>query len=237
MRYKNHFLTALLRQVGETEEHHYITLTILSHVFLIGGRNLRPDYIGDEEQMDKSISIASVGKIEQLIYLIRGNKVILDSDLAQLYGVETRALKQAVRRNRKRFPADFMFELTKEEDNSLRSQNVILKRGKHSKYLPFAFTEQGVAMLSSVLNSERAITVNIEIMRVFVRLREMLATHKELASKFEKLEKCIDVHDEQFQVVFEAIKALMKEEEKPKRKIGFHVEEPKAQYKVKSSLR
>lgn len=192
--------------------------------------------MGDEEQMGKSVSIASVGKIEQLIYLIRGNKVILDSDLSQLYGVETRVLKQAVRRNRKRFPADFMFELTKEEDNSLRSQNVILKRGKHSKYLPFAFTEQGVAMLSSVLNSERALTVNIEIMRVFVRLREMLATHKELASKFEKHEKRIDVHDEQFQVVFEAINVLMKEEEMPKRRIGFQVEEPKARYKVKSSL-
>jgi hypothetical protein len=93
---------------------------------------------GDEEQMDKSISIAPIGKIEKLIYLIRGNKVILDSDLAQLYGVETRVLKQAVRRNRKRFPADFMFELTKEEDNSLRSQNVILKRGKHSKRTGYA---------------------------------------------------------------------------------------------------
>jgi hypothetical protein len=189
---------------------------------------------GDEEQMDKSISIVSVGKIEQLIYLIRGNKVILDSDLANLYGVETRILKQAVRRNRKRFPDDFMFELTKEEDNSLRSQNVILKRGKHSKYLPFAFTEQGVAMLSSVLNSERAITVNIEIMRAFVRLREILSTHKDLKRKLIALEK---KYDEQFQVVFEAIDVLMKEEKKPKQRIGFQVEEPKAQYKIKSSLR
>jgi len=108
--------------------------------------------------MDKSISIVPIGKIEQLIYLVRGNKVILDSDLAILYGVETRVLKQAVRRNRKRFPTDFMFELTKEEDNSLRSQNVMLKRGKHSKHLPFDFTEHGVAMLSSVLNSQKHAT-------------------------------------------------------------------------------
>lgn len=197
------------------------------------GRNLPPDYMGDEEEMDKSISIASVSKIEQLIYLIRGNKVILDSDLANLYGVETRILKQAVRRNRNRFPDDFMFELTKEEDNSLRSQNVILKRGKHSKYLPFAFTEQGVAMLSSVLNSERAISVNIEIMRAFVRLREILSTHKDLRRKLLALEK---KYDEQFQVVFEAINVLMKEEEKPKQRIGFQFEDLKAQYKIKNSL-
>ena len=176
----------------------------------------------------------TIERIEKLIYLIRGNKVILDSDLAELYGVETRVLKQAVRRNKKRFPVDFMFELTKEENSSLRSQNVILKRGGHSKYLPFAFTEQGVAMLSSVLNSDRAIQVNIEIMRAFVRLREILSTHKDLKRKLLTLEK---KYDEQFQIVFEAIRALMAEEEKPKRRIGFQIEEPKAKYKVKKSRR
>ena len=107
----------------------------------------------------------SLQRIEKLIYVIRNNRVMLDNDLAGLYGVETRVLKQAVRRNKKRFPDDFLFELTKEENRALRSQNVILERGKYSKYLPFAFTEQGVAMLSSILNSERVIEVNIEIIR------------------------------------------------------------------------
>ena len=122
-------------------------------------------------------------RITGKIYLIRGTKVMLDSDLAELYGVETRVLKQAVRRNISRFPADFMFELTKKEYQSLRSQDVILKRGQHSKYPPFAFSEQGVAMLSSTLNSERAIQVNIQIMRAFIRLRQMIATHKDLKKK------------------------------------------------------
>ncbi len=179
-----------------------------------------------------SATPVTIERIEKLIYLIRGHKVILDSDLAELYGVETRVLKQAVRRNKNRFPADFMFELTKEENGSLRSQNVTLKRGGHSKYLPFAFTEQGVAMLSSVLNSDKAVQVNIEIMRAFVRLREILSSHKDLKRKLLALEK---KYDEQFQIVFEAIRALMKEEEKPKRKIGFKIEEPKAKYKVKKS--
>ena len=116
-----------------------------------------------------------VERITSKIYLIRGMKVMLDRDLAELYGVETKVLKQAVRRNIKRFPEDFMFELTKSEEKSLRSQIVTLKRGQHAKYLPFAFTEQGVAMLSSVLNSERAIEVNIQIMRAFTQLRQMLA--------------------------------------------------------------
>ena len=174
----------------------------------------------------------SVETIQEKILFIRGMKVLLDSDLAQMYGVETKQLKRAVRRNNKRFPRDFMLELTKEEYDSLRSQFGTLKRGAHSKYLPFAFTEQGVAMLSTVLNSERAITVNIEIMRAFVRLREILSTHKDLKRKLLDLEK---KYDEQFQIVFEAIKALMIEDEKPKRKIGFQIEEPKAKYKVKKS--
>jgi len=170
-------------------------------------------------------SLVPVAQIEKAILLIRGQKVMLDRDLAELYGVETRTLKQAVRRNIKRFPLDFMFELTPEEDQSLRSQNVILKRGKHSKYLSFAFTEQGVAMLSSVLNSDRAIDVNIEIMRAFVRLRDMLATHKDLARKLTALE---NKYDEQFRVVFEAIHELMTPHERPRKEIGFKVKEKRA---------
>jgi hypothetical protein len=171
-----------------------------------------------------------VERIEKAILLIRGQKVILDSDLAALYGVETRVLKQAVRRNRKRFPSDFMFELTKEENRSLRSQNVILEPGRYSKYLPFAFTEQGVAMLSSILNSERAIEVNIAIMRVFVRLREMMATHKELAFKLIELEERLEGHDEQIQNIFEAIRQLMTTPEPPRKKIGFEAKEAAALY-------
>jgi phage regulator Rha-like protein len=130
---------------------------------------------------------------------------MLDRDLAKLYGVETRVLLQSMRRNLNRFPSDFMFQLSAEESTALRSQIVTLKggRGQHRKYLPYVFTEQGVAMLSSVLRSERAVQVNIEIMRAFVRLREMIATHKDLARKLEALEK---KYDAQFRVVFDAIR-------------------------------
>jgi hypothetical protein len=161
-------------------------------------------------------------------------KVILDRDLATLYGVETKVLKQAVKRNLDRFPPDFMFELTKEEFENWRSQFVTSKSDKIGlRHSPMAFTEQGVAMLSSVLRSKRALQVNIEIMRAFVRLREILSTHKDLKRKLLALEQ---KYDEQFQLVFKAINVLMKEEERPKRRIGFQVEEPKAKYKVKSSL-
>jgi phage regulator Rha-like protein len=160
--------------------------------------------------------------ITSKIYQIRSHKVMLDRDLAHLYGVETKVLKQAVRRNINRFPEDFMFELSWEEEESLRSQTVTLKaRGMHSKYLSFAFTEQGVAMLSTVLKSERAIEVNIAIMRAFVQMRDLLSTNKKLAKKLVELEKRLTEHDENFQVVFEAIKQLLTDDEKPKRKIGF----------------
>ena len=165
--------------------------------------------------------------IASKIYFIRNMKVMLDRDLAELYEVETKALKQAVRRNIDRFPADFMFELTKDEYQSLRSQIVTLKRGQHSKYAPFAFTEHGVLMLSSVLNSERAIQVNIQIVRTFTKLREMLSTHKDLKRKIESMEK---KYDEQFQIVFEAIKQLLSEEDKPKKKIGYTVKEKQKAY-------
>ncbi len=148
---------------------------------------------------------------------------MLDRDLAGLYGVATKVLNQAVKRNIKRFPEDFMFQLTKEEDYSLWSQSVTLKtgRGKHQKYLPYAFTEQGVAMLSSVLHSERAIQVNIAIMRAFVKLREILSTHKELAHKLEELERKIERHDVEIKGIFDAIRQLMIPPEKTKKKIGF----------------
>jgi hypothetical protein len=165
-------------------------------------------------------SLVPVERIEKAILLIRGKKVMLDADLASLYGVDTRVLVQAVKRNLDRFPADFMFQLSKEEVDFLRSQIVTLKRGRgqHSKYLPYAFTEQGVAMLSSVLRSPRAIQVNIEIMRAFVRLRQMLASHAELARKLDALEQ---KYDAQFKAVFDAIRQLMTPPEPKRRPMGF----------------
>ena len=157
-------------------------------------------------------------RITRAILLIRGQKVMLDRDLAELYGVSTKALNQAVKRNLARFPEDFMFQLTWEEVKNPRSQSVTLKSGKNIKYLPFAFTEQGVAMLSSVLRSERAVRVNIEIMRAFVQLRQMLSSHADLARKLEALEK---KYDAQFKVVFDAIRELMTPPAPPKRLIGF----------------
>jgi phage regulator Rha-like protein len=142
-----------------------------------------------------------IERVANKIYAIRDTRGMLDRDLAELYGVKTKALKQAVRRNIKHFPVDFMFQLTEEENQALRSHFVTLKRGQHSKYLPFAFTEQGVAMLSSVLTSERAIQVNILIMRAFTKLREMLSTHEDLRRKVEAMER---KYDRQFKVVFDA---------------------------------
>ena len=149
---------------------------------------------------------------------------MIDRDLAVLYGVTTSVLNQAVKRNKERFPEEFMFRLTKKETKLLRSQFVILKQGKHLKYFPYAFTEQGVAMLSSVLNSRRAIQVDIAIMKTFVKLRETLSSHKELAHKLAKLENKIERHDHEIKSIFEAIRQLMTNEIKPKRKIGFCVE-------------
>jgi hypothetical protein len=160
-----------------------------------------------------------LAKVERRIFLVRGQKVMLDFDLAELYGVETRALKQAVRRNLDRFPADFMFELSTAEIKNLVSQTVIPTRGKLGGATPMAFTEQGVAMLSSVLRSSRAVQVNIAIMRTFVRLREMLLSNAELARKLAALE---NKYDAQFKVVFDAIRELMLPPDPPRRKIGFH---------------
>jgi hypothetical protein len=162
--------------------------------------------------------------IERKIFLIRGHRVMLDRDLAELYGVETRVLNQAVRRNDDRFPEDFMFQLTREETVSLRSQFVTLKRGQHRKYATYVFTEQGVAMLSSVLCSKRAIQVNIAIMRVFVRLKQMIALNQEFTLKLELLEKKIATHDEEIRNIFEAIRQLMIPLAQPRRRIGFHAD-------------
>ena len=175
-------------------------------------------------------ALVPVEVIVRKILFLRGEKVLLDRDLAELYGVETRVLKQAVRRNIKRFPEDFMFELTEDENRALRSQNVTLKRGQHSKYLPFAFTEQGVAMLSSVLSSERAIEVNIAIMRAFVQLRKMIASNEDLAKKLKELERVIEKHDKDIGLIFEAIRELMTPPEKPPKKIGFEVSEDRSSY-------
>jgi len=157
--------------------------------------------------------------IESKILIIRGKKVMLDRDLAVLYDVETRTLNQAVRRNIKRFPEDFMFQLTKEEMSNWKSQIVISNKDKMGiRKKPYAFTENGVAMLSSVLNSERAITVNIQIMRTFTKLRELLTTHKELKQKLNKMEK---KYDHQFKIVFDAIRQLIGPAPKSGKRIGF----------------
>ncbi len=174
-------------------------------------------------------TIILIEMIERKIYLIRGQKVMLDRDLAQLYGVETRVLNQAVRRNIDRFPPDFMFPLTREEIMNL-SQIVISSRIKHAPNV-FVFTEHGVAMLSSVLSSQRAVQVNIQIMRTFAKLRELISQHKDLARRLDNLEK---KYDTQFKVVFDAIRQLMATPEPKKKKIGFVVRERSAQYKTLS---
>ena len=178
--------------------------------------------------MDKKI--VTVEQIESIILFIRGHKVMLSPHLADLYGVETRVLVQAVKRNMDRFPEDFMFQLTDREFTNLKSQIVISSWGGSRRAKPYAFTEQGVAMLSSVLRSKRAVQVNIEIMRAFVRLRQMLSAHKTLEKRLDALE---EKYDSQFKVVFDAIRTLMVENDKPKRKIGFEVKEPKARYRKK----
>jgi phage regulator Rha-like protein len=161
--------------------------------------------------------------IETQIYNIRGQKVLLDRDLARLYGVKTKVLKQAVNRNIERFPDDFMFQLNSKEFKNWRSQIVTSNPGDRMglRYRPYAFTQEGVAMLSSVLNSERAIQVNIAIMRTFIKLREIMVTHKDLARKIDDMER---KYDAQFKVVFEAIRRLLTPPEKPKKRIGFYKE-------------
>jgi hypothetical protein len=171
--------------------------------------------------------------IEKRIYLIRGEKVMLSTNLAELYGVEPKVLVQAIKRNRERFPSDFMFQLSRQEYTILKSQFVTSSWGGIRRATPYAFTEQGVAMLSSVLKSRRAVQVNIQIMRAFVRLGKFLLAHKELAAKLRELETRYEEHDEQIKAIFEAIRRLLEPPAKPRRQIGFRVEEPRVSYRVK----
>jgi hypothetical protein len=172
--------------------------------------------------VEKQQDIAKPAGVEGVIRLLRGEKVILDADLAELYGVETRVLVQAVKRNPERFPEDFLFQLTPEEFTVLRSQYVTSRGWGGRRYPPYAFTEQGVAMLSGVLRSPRAVRVNIEIMRAFVKMRQMLASHAKLEKKLLELE---EKYDGQFAMVFEALKQLMAPPEPKRKKIGFRGDE------------
>jgi hypothetical protein len=171
--------------------------------------------------MTDESAILPVKHIETLIHLIRGERIILDTDLARLYGVETRSLIQAVKRNLERFPDDFMFRLTSVERDCLTSQIVMSKSRGGRRTMPYAFTEQGVAMLSSVLNSPTAIQVNVEIIRAFVRIRKMMSLNADLAKKIVLLER---KYDAQFKVVFDAIRELMAPQVKERRRIGFRQE-------------
>ena len=167
-----------------------------------------------------SNALIPIEKIETKIFLIRGKKVMIDADLAELYEVQTKVLNQSVKRNIKRFPEDFMFQLTKEEKEEVVTICDHLSKLRFSPVLPYVFTEQGVSMLSSVLKSDRAIMVNVQIMRTFTKLREMIESHKDLKTKIANMEK---KYDKQFQIVFETIKRLIEPEVKSKRKIGFYV--------------
>jgi len=180
-----------------------------------------------------SKKVIPIERIAQRIPHLRGEKVLFDSDLAQLYGVTTGNLNKAVNRNRHRFPSDFMFQLTAEEAKRLIFQFGISKSRGGRRHMPYAFTEQGVAMLSSVLNSERAVKVNIAIMRAFVRLRQTLETNRELARNFSGLERRVGKHDEEIAAIIEAIRQLMAPVEKPRREIGFHVREKTPRYRVR----
>jgi len=196
-------------------------------------------------------------QIAKAIHWVRGEKVLLDFDLATLYGVPTKTLNQAVKRNATRFPEDFMFQLSAEETRFLRSKFVTAKsqavdnqwilpnwsqfvtssrKHRGQSYRPYAFTEQGVAMLSSVLNSERAVKVNIAIMRAFVKLRQTLETSRELAHKFAELEKRVGKHNAEIGAILEAIRQLMAPPEKPRREIGFHVREKAPRYRTRNHL-
>jgi hypothetical protein len=171
-------------------------------------------------------NLVPIERIESKIYMIRGQKVILDLHLAGLYQVPTKRIKEQVKRNKKRFPDDFMFQLTWNELRCLRSQIAALKntasnRGKHTKYLPYAFTEQGVAMLSTVLSSQQAIEVNIMIMRAFVKLRKVLSANKDLTYLFKELKHKVDKHDVEIGLIIKTIEKMISTDKQPKGKIGF----------------
>ena len=170
----------------------------------------------------KRTTLASA--VESRILLLRHQRVILDTDIAELYGVPVKVLNQQVKRNRERFPADFVFRLTSKEDAVLRSQFVTSKPGRGGRrYAPYAFTEHGAIMAATVLNSERAVQMSVFVVRAFVRLREMLATNRKLAGKIDELENRLDTHDSTIQDLIEAIKELMKPEDPPRKRIGFQI--------------
>lgn len=172
------------------------------------------------EKLPKLPDVYIVNKI----LLLRGQRVMLDRELAELFGVETRVLNQAVKRNQERFPLDFMFQLTKEEWTPLRSQIVILGPGQYPKYQPYAFTEHGVLMLANVLKSDRAIDMSVQIIRVFVQMREMALTHKDILVKLLKIEKKLTEHDEDIKLLFDAVKGLLSSPQKKEReKIGYKI--------------
>jgi phage regulator Rha-like protein len=181
--------------------------------------------------MSEKISLVPMERIERAILFIRGEKVMLDSDLAAIYGVETSALNRAVKRNISRFPADFMFKLTQKEAKALRCQFGISNKGRGGRrYLPYAFTEHGALMLANVLNSERAAQTSVMVVRAFVRLRQMLAANADLARKMDALE---NKYDKQFKIVFDAIRQLMSPPQSKRREIGFHVKQDEAKTKAK----
>jgi hypothetical protein len=176
--------------------------------------------------MSKKIVIPEEVIINKIYYL-RGKKVMLSNDLSELYQVETRRLNEQVKRNPGKFPERYMFQLTQEEYQSLRSQNATLKRGEHAKYLPYAFTEHGILMLSSVLKSERADKINMLIIDTFVKLNEMLLTHKDILLKLEAMEKKVAGQDEKIMMIFNYLKQFIKEQETPRKKIGYKVKDEK----------
>ena len=170
---------------------------------------------------NNKISVADEA-IMNKIYVVRGQKVMIDRNLAELYEVETKRLKEAVRRNTNRFPADFMFEMNKKEFANWRTQNATSKEDRQGlRYAPFCFTEQGVTMLSCVLNSDRAVDVNIQIIRIFTKMKEMLLTHKDILLKMQKVEKKLTAHDEDIRLIFEALKQLLNPPQEPGKRIGF----------------
>ena len=181
-----------------------------------------------------------VAPIEELIVTIRGHRVILAADLARIYGVQTRVLNQAVKRNREKFPADFMYQITRDEAQELqrlRSQIVILKPGQHLKYLPYAFTEHGAIMAANVLNSPRAVQMSVFVVRAFVRMRTAFAGTRELVRKLAELERRIGGYDESIRTLFDAIRQLMAPPEKARRSIGFRVEEAGPLYRLRRPRR
>ncbi|HVM61355.1 MAG TPA: ORF6N domain-containing protein [Verrucomicrobiae bacterium] len=184
--------------------------------------------------MSDDKAIVPVERIERLIYLIRGQKVMLDSDLAEIYGVTTKRLNEQVARNVERFPLDFAFQLTRQEVTHLRSQIATSKKGRGGRrYQPYVFTEHGAIMLASVLNSPVAVRASVRVVRAFVRLREMLASNRELAQKLAELETKFEGHDDAIRSLFEAIRQLLATPEPKRRKIGFHVREKRARYAVR----